>query len=143
KHATSHGDLRLGIELLRMCAIIAESDSSRVIEHQHIKEAYKRSKLVVIKDLLGALNDDEKDLIKTITDYQGEKISSGDLYNRHTKNAKISYTHFYRILDKLEAVKLLDTKFTGEGERGRTRLITLRYPREDIKELIDKNLFKD
>ncbi|MFQ5887164.1 MAG: ORC1-type DNA replication protein [Candidatus Hydrothermarchaeales archaeon] len=143
RHASTHGDLRLGIELLRICALIAESDSSRVIERRHIEEAYKRSKLVAIKDLLGALNDDEKDLIKTIADYNEEGISSGDLYNRHSKSAKVSYTHFYRILDKLESVKLIDTKFTGEGKRGRTRLITLRYPREAIRELIDKNLFKD
>lgn len=143
KHSTSHGDIRLGIELLRICAIIAESDSSRIIEHQHIEEAYNRSKLITIKDLLAALNDDEKGLVKTIAKYSQERITSGDLYKIHTKNTKISYTHFYRILDKLEAVKLLDTKFTGEGKRGRTRLITLRYPKEDIQELIDKNLFKD
>ncbi len=143
KHATSHGDIRLGIELLRISAIIAETDSSREIKRQHVEEAYKRSKLVSIKDLLTALQKDERAIIKTITGYKEGRISSGDLYKKHTENTKISYTHFYRILEKLEAVKLIDTKFTGEGERGRTRLITLRYPREDLQELIDKNLFKD
>lgn len=141
QHASSHGDLRLGIELLRICAVIAESDSSREIKRQHIEEAYNRSKLTVIKDLLAALNDDEKGLVKTIAKYNQERITSGDLYKIHTKNTKISYTHFYRILDKLEAVKLLDTKFTGEGKRGRTRLITLRYPKGDITELMDTKSF--
>jgi cell division control protein 6 len=44
----------------------------------------------------------------------------------------MSYSKFYRILEKLEAIRLIDTKFSGKGKRGRTRDVFLRYEKDEI-----------
>lgn len=141
-YASSHGDLRVGIELLRVSAAIAESDSSRIIREEHIDDAYERSKLVNLRELLGALNDEEKALLGTIARHGEGEITSGELYERYSKRAKITYIQFYRTLDKLEAVRLIDTRFSGKGRKGRTRIITPRYLWEEIAGLLEEKIFK-
>ena len=42
-----------------------------------------------------------------------------------------SYASFNRTLDKLEFVRLVDTKFTGKGVRGKSREIILRFNPDD------------
>ena len=44
-----------------------------------------------------------------------------------------SYASFNRTLDKLEVVRLIDTKYTGKGVRGNSREIILRFNPEDYE----------
>lgn len=132
EYAHAHADLRAGIEMLRRSASIAELDASRVIKLEHVEKAYEQSKSLNLQMLLKSLAPEEKELMKIIAESREDGADSGELYEIFKKRTKQSYTSFYRILDKFEALRLLDTKYASKGERGRTRNIFLRYSREEI-----------
>jgi cell division control protein 6 len=129
-HAFSNGDLRLGIEILRRSAFAAENDASRKIKSEHVEKAIADSGPAALKETLESLDSGERGLLKLIAT-TGKK-NSGELYDLFKKETGLSYTKFYRMLDKFESIRLIDTKFTEEGRRGRTRNIILRYEKDEI-----------
>lgn len=129
-HASSNGDLRLGIETMRRSAFAAENDASKKIKSEHVKKAISDSGPAALKETLGALDEDEAKLLGLIA--KSRKLNSGELYDLFKKETGKSYTKFYRMLDKFESLRLIDTKFSEEGKRGRTRSITLRYEKDEI-----------
>lgn len=129
-HVFDSGDLRLGIEILRRSAFAAENDASRKIEERHVEKAILGTEPTAFRETFEALSSGETKLLKLIA-VAGKK-NSGELYESFKKETGLSYTKFYRMLDKLESVRLIDTKFTGSGRRGRTRDIILRYGKDEI-----------
>lgn len=119
-----HGDLRLGIELLRVSALMAESEGSRKILEKHVQKAFKKTKNLSMEKMLEALSKEERILIELIP--KGKEITTGELYELFKQKTGLSYTKFYRMLEKLESLRIIDTKFTGEGKKGRSRIIFLR-----------------
>lgn len=130
RHAFSCGDLRMGIEILRRSAFAAENDASRKIEKRHVDSAISGSGLSTLNKTLESLGPDEIKLLRLIA-AKGEK-NSGEVYKLFKKETGLSYTKFYRILDKLESIRLIDTKFVEGGKRGRTRSIILRCEKDEI-----------
>jgi cell division control protein 6 len=135
-YAFSHGDLRLGIELLRKSALNAELQGSRKIKEEHVEQAFESSRLVSLRQLLSSLSSDEKLLVGLIA--EKEEVSSGKLYEDYKAKTGQSYTKFYRALDKLESLRLIDTRFTGKGKKGRTRDIISRYSNEEVAKALEK-----
>jgi len=129
-YASSNGDLRLGIEILRRSAFAAENDASRKIESKHVERAISDSGPAAFKKTLESLNSDETRLLRLIAT-TGKK-NSGELYELFKKETGLSYTKFYRMLDKFESIRLIDTRFTEDGKRGRTRNIIPRYEKDEI-----------
>ena len=77
-----------------------------------------------------ALNDSEKELLKIIVEWDGV-CRAGELAEMYKQKTNSSYASFNRLLDKLEFVRLVDTKFTGKGVRGNSREIILRFNPEE------------
>lgn len=115
--------------------MIAESKSSRKIKEEHIEKAYERSKSINLANLIKGLSPDEKELLRLLA--KGEGPNSGALFKTFEKKTKQSYTKFYRIIDKLAALRLVDTSFSGKGKAGRTRSISLRYEDSEILKALD------
>ena len=126
------GDLRVGINLLRSCGNIAEADASREITEEHFQKAVDSLVSVQISETLKSLNDTEKALLKIISD--SDKIfTAGELSELFKEKENVSYATFNRTLEKLEFLRLIDTKFTGKGSRGNSREIILRFNPCDFK----------
>lgn len=136
-YAFSQGDLRVGIELLRVSALLAEEDSKRAIEHHHVEKAFGKSRLVSLVQVLKSLGNEERFVVGTIAELGAKDINSGELYESHKKNHALSYTKFYRILEKLEAVRIVDARFTTKGQKGRTRNIIIRYEPEEVEKALN------
>lgn len=126
------GDLRVGIDLLRVCGNLAESEASRTINEKHLEEAMKRTGPVSLSHTLNSLSDLEKSLLELIVNFKGENLTAGSLYELFQKKTETSYSSFNRTLDKLEFLRLIDTKFTGKGMRGNSRLVILRFSQDEI-----------
>ena len=56
-----------------------------------------------------------------------------DVINDIKEKENVSYATFNRTLEKLEFLRLVDTKFTGKGSRGNSREIILRFNPCDFK----------
>jgi cell division control protein 6 len=126
------GDLRVGIDLLRVCGNLAESEASRTINEKHLDEALKRTGPVSLSHTLNSLSKLENNLLELIINYKDENLTAGILYELFLKKTNTSYSSFNRTLDKLEFLRLIDTKFTGKGMRGNSRLIILRFSQDEI-----------
>lgn len=125
-----YGDLRTGISLLKSCGNIAEADASREIKMEHFEKAVGSLNPINISDTLISLNDDERELLKIIADYDGV-YKSGELGDIFKEKTGSSYASYNRLIDKLEFMRLIDTKYTGKGARGKSREIILRFSPED------------
>ena len=125
-YTLENGDLRVGINLLRSCGNIAEADASREITQEHLDKAIDSIVSVNIMDTLGSLNDNEKAVLRIAADYDGI-YTAGELLELSKEKIGISKSSFNRVIDKLEFVRLIDTKFTGKGVKGNSRQIILRF----------------
>jgi archaeal cell division control protein 6 len=126
------GDLRVGIDLLRVCGNLAESEASRAIDGKHLEEALKRTGPVSLSHTLNSLSDLENSLLELIVNFKEENLTAGSLYELFQQKTGTSYSSFNRTLDKLEFLRLIDTKFTGKGMRGNSRLVILRFSQDEI-----------
>jgi cell division control protein 6 len=125
-YTLENGDLRTGINLLKSCGNIAEAEASREITQEHFDRAVDSLVSIKITQTLATLNDLERTLLKIIADYDGV-YTSGELFEVYKEQTGSSYASFGRIIDKLEFVRLIDTKFTGKGAKGKSREIILRF----------------
>lgn len=135
-HTSERGDLRVGIDLLRVCGNLAESEASAEITEEHLTEALNKSNLFVLKNTLDSLSENEKIIVKAIVDNDEETLTAGVLFDSLDKEYKISYSSFNRAIEKLEFLRVIDTKLTGKGVRGNSRVIIPRFPVEDIKKCL-------
>lgn len=111
-------DLRFAIELLRQSAIEAESKSEKEILEVHLEKAFSG----MLKKIRPGKEIDLKEKV-ILEILNNKKYNSGELYKLANKSLKLSYSSFYRIIEKLEKKKLicLDEKATNKG---RTRIIS-------------------
>lgn len=125
-----NGDLRVGLNLLRNCGNIAEANASREITQEHFEHAVDSLVSVNIVETIKTLNPLEKALLRMIGEFDGV-CPAGELSEMFKAKTDSSYASFNRALDKLEFVRLIDTKYTGSGVRGNSREIVLRFNPDD------------
>jgi archaeal cell division control protein 6 len=126
----SSGDLRVGIDLLKRSGLSAEKRASKTISVQDVESAFERSRLVHLTYALKSLKEDEQKVLRLAAEQ--ESCRAGDLFSRFHEQTGAGYTRFHEILNKLDAVRLINTDFSGAGERGRSRVIRLRYDPAEI-----------
>ena len=124
------GDLRIGINLLRTCGNIAESEAAREITKEHLDKAIGSLVPIDLSQTLNSLNDTERALLDIIMDSE-EIYTAGSLSELFKEEKGVSYATFNRTLEKLEFLRLIDTKFTGKGVRGNSREIIPRFTNND------------
>jgi archaeal cell division control protein 6 len=136
--AYSAGDLRVGIELLRTIGNFAEADASKTVEKIHLQAAMQDFNSTSLQDTIKSLSDDEKGILKIISSitFDQKNPAAGDLYNLLSEKKTLSYASFDRALKKLEFVRLVDTRFTGKGVKGNSRLVILRFDPEEIEKCL-------
>ena len=129
-YTLENGDLRVGINLLRSCGNIAEASASREITQEHFDKAIESLVSINVSETLKSLNSAERELLQMIVNFDGI-YTAGELGEDYKQKTGSSYASFNRTLDKLEFVRLFDTKYTGKGVRGNSREIILRFNPED------------
>ncbi len=131
----TQGDIRLGIQLLRKSAYLAEGDSSRTIKQTHVDAAFDGEyRVFALKQTLSSLTEDEKKLLKLLAE-SGE-TSSARIYGLFNTKTEISLKKYSEIVNKLEHYKMVDTSYS-KGARGRSRNILLRYEPQDVLTLLE------
>ncbi|MDY6958870.1 MAG: ORC1-type DNA replication protein [Halobacteriota archaeon] len=126
------GDLRMGIDLLRRGGLNAERRASKTVSLEDIEKAYDKSGVARLVQSVKSLKSEEKVILKILG--QSGETKAGELYKIFKEDTSLGYTTFHEMLGRLDGLRLININFTGEGERGRSRVITLRC---DEKELMD------
>ena len=133
-----YGDLRLGIDLLRISGNNAEIRASRKIENEDVDKALNSAKSVTLSYTLEGLSEKEQHLLKFITRLNENTITTGDLFKKYNREKKISYATFNRLINKLEFLRIIDTTYTGTGKKGNSRYVTLRFDKNEIQKYLRK-----
>jgi len=128
----STGDMRLGIDILSSSGDLAEAESSKTIQLKHVEEAVKNISPSSLEGTLEALSPLESALLRLIANTPDDENTAGSLYQSLKKEKKISYASFDRALKKLELLRIIDTRFTGKGVKGNSRLVILRFSTEEM-----------
>jgi cell division control protein 6 len=124
------GDLRVGIDLLKRAALSAERKAKRAIERDDICGAYLMSQYLHLSFSLKSLKSEEREIVKKLAELANDKkdMNAGDVYKTIRESTEISYTRFYEMVKKFDLMRLIDLEYrSGTGEKGRTRVISLRY----------------
>lgn len=129
-YTESCGDLRVGIDLLKRSGLLAEKRASRTVSLQDVESSYERSRLVHLSYALKSLKEDELKVLRMAAEQDG--CRAGELFSRFHEETGAGYTRFHEILNKLDAIRLINTDFSGSGERGRSRIIRVRYDPKEI-----------
>ncbi len=132
EYASSTGDLRIGLDLLRVSGNFAETDASKIIEEKHLTDALQNTDSLSLKNTLKNLSDTDRILLESIVTSDKIDLIAGDLFKIFSKKISPSYATFDRILNKLEFLRIIDINFTGKGVRGNSRIIILRFDNEEI-----------
>jgi len=132
------GDLRVGIDLLKRSGLSAEKRASRTISAEDVHSSYERSRLIHLTYALKSLKEDELLVLRLASEHESSR--AGELFNLFHKEAGSGYTRFHEILNKLDAIRLINTDFSGAGTRGRSRIIKVRYDPEEILSRINAGL---
>ncbi len=160
--AKESGDARLALKILSKAGELAEERGLEEITPKEVSEAAKSADEEVAYELVGTLPEHQKLVIYAISllTMQGSKykklvdgseayLFSGEVYDKYVaicnsigKEAKSS--RWYRnYIQDLEMQGLITTYESGKGIRGHTKLIKLSYSPERIKNIIEKELFKE
>ena len=124
------GDLRVAIDLLKRAALSAERKAKRAIERDDICGAYLMSQYLHLSFSLKSLKAEEREIIKKLAGLAKDKkdMNAGEAYKTIKESTDISYTRFYEMVKKFDLMRLIDLEYrSGTGEKGRTRVISLRY----------------
>lgn len=130
----SAGDLRVGIDLLKRAGLNAESTARRVIEEADVCKAYEVSRSLHLIATIRTFKEEEKVLLGLLAEQslQEGEISAGEFYRSVEEHLPYGYTRVYEMINKFEAMHLIDIRY--RGGRGRSRLLTLRH---DPAQVID------
>ncbi len=129
------GDLRVGIDLLKRATLNAERDARRSIEQEDICKAYGVSRYLHLTYSLRALGAEEREVFGRIAEMavqDDQEMNAGDVYEYVKEQGGISYTRYYKMVQKFDAMRLLNLHYR-QG-KGRTRLISLRYDPDRVLE---------
>jgi len=136
EHTEKSGDLRVGIDLLKRAGLNAEKRASKSISPEDVASSLDRSRLVHLTYALKSLKADERDVLRMAT--LQDSWRAGELFRLFHEKTGAGYTRFHEILNKLDAIRLINADFTGQGERGRSRIIRVRYEPEEILSRLDQ-----
>ncbi|MFW6014287.1 MAG: Cdc6/Cdc18 family protein [Candidatus Nanoarchaeia archaeon] len=115
-------DIRVGLHVLKEAGSIAEAQSSKSINSEHIQKAVSKLDQLSVKNP-DELNEDEKFILKIIKNNNYKKI--GDLYKAYQEEkGEASYKTFQRKIKKLADNKFVSVKKVQGGPEGSTTIVS-------------------
>lgn len=116
------GDIRAGLYLIKEAGNLAEEQSSKKVNAEHVKKAIAKFDEFNIKKK-EELEDESKFMLEVIKKNSGKKI--GDLYKEYQKEGgKAVYKTFQRKVESLAKSKFISVKKITGGAEGSTTIIT-------------------
>jgi archaeal cell division control protein 6 len=123
------GDLRLGIDIIRGGALLAEKDASKKITLEHVKAAYEKdSKTAAIRRTIRSLDPLERTLLSIVVEADG--LKSGELHLKLQEKEGTGVKKYNEMIAKLEHIGLVES--VPVVGRGQTREIRLKHDAKDV-----------
>lgn len=130
---TSGGDVRLGLEALLKAGRLAD-DAGKPLGAEHIQKSLEKLQNTKLKAIVAGLSEKQLPIARILAD--GKERTSGALLKEYCKLAgETNERTFRNYVSELESKGLIITRISGKGQRGKTRIVSLRSP-----EMMRRNL---
>ena len=126
------GDARIAIECLLRAGREAEKENALKVSVQHLRGIFSEVDSRALQKAISFLGIDEKKILELIP--ANKSIASGDLFKTYEKSVKSPLTQrrFRSLVSELERMNLIKTEDALKKPRGRTRLVSLDFPKSQL-----------
>jgi cell division control protein 6 len=160
--ASESGDARYALKLLMKSGEMADDKGIKKITDKEVEDARRSVDTDVAFEAISTLPDHQQMVLLSIANLALDKgkntrlttgtpeeddsfLISGEVYEEYCKTARKfrkprRIARWYReYLNDLDMLGLITTVESGQGMRGRTRLIRIGYPPSDVKKIVERN----
>ena len=127
------GDARIAIESLLRAGRAAEKENAGSVTVGHLKRVFSEVDARALQKALEYLSGAEKKILSLVP--ANSPIASGDLFDAYSKSVEnpLTQRRFRSLVSGLERMNLLSTEDTVKKPRGRTRMISLAFPKTQLE----------
>ncbi len=121
----SGGDVRLGLECLMQAGRLADGAGGQ-LSPEHVARVAGKIQNSKLKGIIAALQESYLQIVEILSD--GKERTTGELLEAYSRRAKadVNERTFRNYLMDLENKSIIESRMSGKGQRGQTRIITLR-----------------
>lgn len=127
------GDARIAIESLLRAGRAAEKENAKFVSAEHLKQVFSEVDARALQKALEYLSGTEREILSLIP--ANGAIASGDLFELYSGSVESPLTQrrFRSLVSELERMALLRAEETVKKPRGRTRMISLAFPKNQLE----------
>lgn len=137
--AQEHGDARRAIDLLRVCAEIAEREGAEKINQNHVKKAQGAIERNTITEVISTLPLQSKMVILSIYLLENsignsDTVSTGYVYEEYARLCRekgmdsLTQRRVGDLINELDALGIISARVVSRGRHGRTKEIRFSIP---------------
>ncbi|MFH1786971.1 MAG: AAA family ATPase [archaeon] len=125
------GDVRFALECLWKAGREADKDGSKV-KASHMKTVFGKTGDLHVEEMIRSLSGHERLILRTIAKYPD--AISGEIFTKYSLLTKepVADRTFRNYISRLETLNLIETRPTGEGMKGQSRIISLKISPETV-----------
>ena len=128
-HVMKHGDVRLGLDLIKRSVLYAEKAARKSVTEDDIQKAVDASRDLHLEMLIGSLSDDECLVLKIAAELFSDETSPTTKEIMEALPAKgPKLTRISEIFKRLDRLRLIDLQYSNQGG-GRRRFVHLHEDR--------------
>ncbi len=126
------GDARIAIESMLRASRLAEKQNSEKVTVGHLKSVFSDVDSRALQKAVSYLSETEKKILSLVP--ANSSIASGDLFQAYKSAVKkpLTQRRFRSLISGLERMKLVKTEPVVKKPRGRTRLVSLAFPKTKL-----------
>ena len=132
------GDARIAIECLFRAGREAEKENSEKLEVRHLRKIFSEVDSRALQKAISYLSIAEREILELVP--ANKAISSGKLFEAYSKASKkpLTQRRFRTLISELEKKQLITAETTVKPPRGRTRMVSLAFPKARLEEKAGK-----
>ncbi|MFC1454852.1 Cdc6/Cdc18 family protein [Candidatus Undinarchaeota archaeon] len=125
------GDVRFALECLWKTGREADKDGSK-IKKSHLAKIFDRTGDIYLEELVKSLSGHERLILRTIA--KNPDSISGDIFKKYAVLTKepVADRTFRNYISRLETLNLIETRPTGEGMKGQSRILSIKINAQAI-----------
>jgi len=126
------GDARIAIECLLRAGREAEKKNAEKVTAAHLKTIFTEVDSRALQKAISYLSPAQKKILSLVP--ANKPIASGDLFEAYLKAEKnpLTQRRFRSLISELERMNLLTAETVVKKPRGRTRLVSLAFPKSKL-----------
>ena len=128
------GDARIAIECLLRAGREAEKENSEKLEVKHLRKIFSEVDSRALQKAISYLSIAEREILELVP--ANKAIASGELFEAYSKASKkpLTQRRFRTLISELEKKQLITAETATKPPRGRTRMISLAFPKARLEE---------